>query len=142
SASTQRAPPSRRTPLRLNRGRLEHDPLTLVWKRSCWIVGVDLAREPVAVEGRFGDDPRSDAVADPVERGDPLRFEPGTILRELEIKRLVREPLGDEDDRVRLELQRLPELVRAAHSARADLQSDEAGALADTHVVKVLAEHR
>src|SRR5206468_3040374 len=66
SASTQRAPPSRRTPLRLNRGRLEHDPLTLVWKRSCWIVGVDLAREPVAVEGRFGDDPRSDAVADPV----------------------------------------------------------------------------
>ena len=93
------------------RDRLEHEPLAPVRERDGRVLGVDLAPEPVPVEDRLGDDPRRDAVADPVDGLDPLGGQRLAVGGpELEVERVVGEPLRDEDDGVGLELERLAEL--------------------------------
>src|SRR4051812_28430233 len=142
NASTQRRVPSPRMELGADRGRLEDDALARVGKRRGRVVGVDLAGEAMAVVGRLRDDPGRDAVPDPVERVDAFTAQRVEILCQLEVERLVGEPLRRENDGVRLELHELPELVRPADEALADLGGEEACALANTDVMEVLAEHR
>ena len=72
----------------------------------------------MAFEDRLGDESRSDAVSDPVERFDALRPQRPLVPGELEEERLVREPLRDEDDGVRLELERLAEVVAGGQPSR------------------------
>ena len=84
------------------------------------MLGIDLAREPVPVEDRLRDDPWRDAVADPVERLDALVGEGAGAGLELEVELVVRAALRDQDDGVRLQLDRLAELVRGSDAARLD----------------------
>ena len=53
-----------------------HRALADVRERHRRVLAVDLAREPVPVEDRVGDQLRRDAVADPVDGLDPLGGEP------------------------------------------------------------------
>ena len=70
-----------------------------MWKRHRGVLGVDLAAEAMAVEDGVGRVPRTDAVADAVDGLDTLGLE-RLVGRELEVERVVGNPLGDEDDGV------------------------------------------
>src|SRR5439155_27281242 len=97
---------------------------------------------PVSVEDGVGDELRRDAVTDAVETLDSLRGEGLAVGRELQVERLVREPLRDEHDSVRLDRERIAELVVALDPTRDDAVGDKAGAHLDSRGVESVPQER
>ena len=114
--------------------------LALVRKRNGRILGVDLARQAVAVEDGLGDEPWRDAVPDPEDRLDPLRAESVLVRLQLEVEALVREALRHQHDRVRVDLLRLHELVVRRYVFGLNRRQERAEPLPHSHFVEMLAD--